>query len=663
LFEKLTLSVKLIGGFVAVAVITLLVGYVGWNGVTNLGGSLHEVGKVRLKAVEYLSDINRRLEVLKLALQTLLNTDIDKETRQRQYANMAKAREAYAKSFKSYEALEKTPEEVRLLQQLTTAIDAWKKDNDQILQFSRELERLDLLNPPEFRKDVELFRGDHYALLSKTLNLITQKTEFAGGEDHQQCAFGKWLDGYKSANPAIAATLREVQGVHQSFHQSVKKIKDLMKNGNTDGAIAIYAKETAPATESISHSFNRLREEAQKSEDIFHKMSDLAMVKTQEKQNAVFGTIAGLLELNEKLVGGSLQTADAAVSRAKYISLAGMAIGFGIALVLGIFLSLSITRPLNRVISGLSEGSEQVSSAATQVSSASQSLAQGASEQAAALEETTSSLEQMNSMTRGNADNAKQADSLMLETTRVVQAANQSMGELTVSMKEVSAASEETAKIIKTIDEIAFQTNLLALNAAVEAARAGEAGAGFAVVADEVRNLAMRAAEAAKNTASLIEGTVGKVKEGSDLVGKTAGAFNQVAESTAKVKELVGEIAAASMEQAQGVDQINKAVTEMNSVTQQVAASAEESASSSEELNAQAEQMQGYVEELTAIVGGSHNGTRNGLGVIAPKTGLQGAMALQRPSRTNKLLAHLRRGKAVSPEEVIPLDSGDFKNF
>jgi methyl-accepting chemotaxis protein len=189
------------------------------------------------------------------------------------------------------------------------------------------------------------------------------------------------------------------------------------------------------------------------------------------------------------------------------------------------------------------------------------------------------------------------------------------------------------------------------------------------VVADEVRNLAMRAAEAAKNTANLIEGTVNKVKEGSDLVGKTATAFNQVAESTSKVKELVGEIAAASGEQAQGIDQINKAVTEMNGVTQQVAANAEESASSSEELNAQAEQMKGYVEELSAIVGGSHDGSVAGQGSFKSKLKLQGALTgvrqvLQRPGpdKKQKLLAH-HQGKGVSPEQVIPLESGDFKNF
>ena len=207
-------------------------------------------------------------------------------------------------------------------------------------------------------------------------------------------------------------------------------------------------------------------------------------------------------------------------------------------------------------------------------------------------------------MTRQNADNATQADTLMKKANQTVGKANTSMGELTVSMEGISKASEETQKIIKTIDEIAFQTNLLALNAAVEAARAGETGAGFAVVADEVRNLAMRAADAAKNTSGLIEDTVTKIKDGLDLVTTTNEAFTEVATGASKVWELVGQIAAASNEQASGIEQVNKAVAEMDKVIQQTAANAEESASASEEMNAQAEQMKGVVGELTALVGG-----------------------------------------------------------
>lgn len=207
------------------------------------------------------------------------------------------------------------------------------------------------------------------------------------------------------------------------------------------------------------------------------------------------------------------------------------------------------------------------------------SLSEAASRQAASLEETSSSLEEIASMTKQNAMNTLQANQLMQGAEEEIQNANRFMIELTGSMKEIAGASEQTQKIIRTIDEIAFQTNLLALNAAVEAARAGEAGAGFAVVADEVRNLAMRAAEAAKNTTALTEDIVKKVKSGDQLVSATYKAFRSVTERSAKVVELIDEVAAASQEQSQGVDQLNSAVSEMNDVTQQNAASAEELAS------------------------------------------------------------------------------------
>jgi methyl-accepting chemotaxis protein len=258
----------------------------------------------------------------------------------------------------------------------------------------------------------------------------------------------------------------------------------------------------------------------------------------------------------------------------------------------------------------------------------------------------------------------------MKEANRVVLKANDSMGRLTGSMEEISKASEETSKIIKTIDEIAFQTNLLALNAAVEAARAGEAGAGFAVVAGEVRNLAMRAAEAARNTATLIEGTVKKVKDGSELVKSTNEAFTEVAKSAGKVGELVAEIAAASQEQAQGIDQVNKAVADMDRVVQQVAANAEESASASEEMNAQAGQMQVVVEELVTLVSGrgrkvsvagkEASGTR-------PSVSGRSQPSSARPPVVSKAhkgseVALKRRGE-VKPEEVIPMEEGEFRDF
>jgi methyl-accepting chemotaxis protein len=182
-------------------------------------------------------------------------------------------------------------------------------------------------------------------------------------------------------------------------------------------------------------------------------------------------------------------------------------------------------------------------------------------------------------MTRRNADNTSEANNLMATVREAIEKSNKAMTELTRSMTDIARASEETQKIIKNIDEVAFQTNLLALNAAVEAARAGEAGAGFAVVADEVRNLALRATDSAKNTANLIQDIVNKVRGGEKLVSLTNDAFGSVITSSRKVQELMEEIAAASKEQSDGIHQINGAVAEMNRVTQQNAANAEELAS------------------------------------------------------------------------------------
>ena len=535
------LSVRLIGGFGVIALITLIVGFIGWNGVSRSSGISHK--------------LNFAQEVTKEVLQ-------------------------------------------------------------------REVDHLNWANK------VGQFQRNE--------NLIELDAE----KDEHKCGFGKWYYGderkkAEAAVPEIKGLLAQVEEPHRKLHQSAQGLENILKKGKEfrKEALAFYQKET------------------------------LEHLKNVQKILREIGPTANRYVMETK------NTAEIQANRAKWLALVVMLVGTVLALFLGLYLSVSLSRPFQQAANGISDGAEQVASASGQVAAASQSLAEGASQQAAGLEETSSSMEEITSMTAQNAQNAGQANALMAETIQVVAEANQSMGELTEAISEISRSSEETGKIIKTIDEIAFQTNLLALNAAVEAARAGEAGAGFAVVADEVRNLALRSAEAARNTSQLIEDTVKKVKRGSEIVFRTNESFGKVAGSSRKVGELVGEIAAASREQAQGTEQINRAIAEMDRVVQQNAANAEESASASEQMNAQAEQMKNFIRDLVSMVGGSgdargkeehrgliprlgHSRNKNRLGLLKEKSNLR-ALAVQ---KTNPQ-------RVLRPEQVIPLDEADFKEF
>jgi len=388
----------------------------------------------------------------------------------------------------------------------------------------------------------------------------------------------------------------------EQFGQAWAKIQPLSREAKQKEAVALWMAEGLPAANATSKALEDLVE--------FNKTNGEA-----------FGAVA----------------AEAGVT-ARFWALTIL----GIAVVSGGLLAFFIVRGINQVltqaVTELGEGAEQVSSAAGQVSGSSQSLAQGASEQAASLEETSASSEEMSSMTRKNAENSQQAAVLMNAVSQRVADANRTLADMTTSMQGIGASSRKISKIIKVIDEIAFQTNILALNAAVEAARAGEAGMGFAVVADEVRNLAQRSAQAAKDTAALIEDSILKSGEGSQKLGEVASSIQAITEGAGKVKTLVDEVEASSKEQAQGIDQISKAVAQMDQVTQKTAANAEESASASEELNAQSQALMAVVEQLQALVGA------------------RSAVATRRPSA-----ASASRTPALSG--VTARSAGEFKEF
>lgn len=341
----------------------------------------------------------------------------------------------------------------------------------------------------------------------------------------------------------------------------------------------------------------------------------------------------------ESMVDWNLTHADEIEQRAHshaHAAMVGVPVAItaslGIGMVLAWFIVSGINKTLRRVSSSLLLGAEQSATASGHVASSSEVLAQGASEQAAALEETSSSLEEMSSMVKRNAETAQQAATLAGNAMECSERGNQSMQRMSQAMQDIGKSAEQTAHILKTIDEIAFQPNLLALNAAVEAARAGEAGRGFAVVAEEVRNLAMRSAEASKNTTTLIQQSVQSARSGSEIATEVGQSLTEIRGVSAKVSTLIAEIAAATREQSTGIEQVNTAVAQMDKVTQSSAAEAEECAASAEELASQAESLRESVMDLSRLVGGNGSKTPGMSTIGTSPAGQQRRSTIGRPS-------------------------------
>ncbi|MDR1039230.1 MAG: methyl-accepting chemotaxis protein [Deltaproteobacteria bacterium] len=382
--------------------------------------------------------------------------------------------------------------------------------------------------------------------------------------------------------------------------------------------------------------------------------------KRLEAQDALLMTASEMGRSFTDLTNEFADHSNSSLGRALAILVGGILAAIALSMIMGFIIVRSITVPVNAVISVLAVGAQEVDTASGELSGASNALAEGATENAASLEETSAALEELSSMTKRNSDNAVEANSLMTLTNDAVSRAESSMANVIQAMEQIAISGNEIGKIIKTIDEIAFQTNLLALNAAVEAARAGEAGAGFAVVADEVRNLAIRSADAAKNTADLIAATISNIASGSEMVNSTSESFNSVAANSSKVAQLISEVAEASKEQSQGISQINTAMTQMDKVTQSNASSAEESASSANQLSIQAGNLMSAVQDITIIVHG-RNGER-GTNPAVAKGAVHRPVPVA-PPPVPRRASPPRKPPARRAESVLPMDNGDDFEF
>ncbi len=532
---------------------------------------------------------------------------------------------------------------------------------------------------------------DHQQWVAQVSKMVILKDPSISVQtDCTLCRLGKFLtsqqyEQYGKDFPLLHQEMQTLIKPHKDLHASATNIAIALRSNAADKAAAIYQDQTLPALAAVETHLNAaikaetalLTAESQ-AKDVYQQKTVPALQETQARLLALRHHLEDMANKEEQ----ALQTTAV---RAQWISGIVPTCSVLLGILVSVLLVRSITRPVNRVIEGLRLGATQTSTASQQVAQASQQMAEGASEQASSLEEVSSSLEEMSSMTKQNADNAAQANRMAGEARDAAEHGNTAMTRMADAINQIKSSSDQTAKIVKTIDEIAFQTNLLALNAAVEAARAGEAGKGFAVVAEEVRNLAQRSAEAAKNTSALIEESQKNAENGVAVSTEVAQILGQIVTGVQKVNGLIGEVSTASNEQNQGIEQINTAIAQMDTVTQSNAANAEESASASEELSAQAKELNDMVNTLVTIVDGSRGGkrathpaeadTRHEDRRAGSTAGIQHQPATgqfdhllhktwqERDRNRHEPTAAPTGNRKGTPQEVIPLDADELSTF
>jgi methyl-accepting chemotaxis protein len=641
-FSSMSLRTKLVGGFVLVSVLTGLIGVVSYWGIHGVSQNLSTVGNNCMPSIRSLMEVRLGGEKTKVIGRTLLNLDCDADIRKTQYDNLKTTRESYGQSWKQYESLKHSPEEQQLWTEFSTAWDAFRAANNEFMRLSDEMDKMQIGNPTELVSYVAAARVDYNRICRKTLEMILSKKYLDANGAAQTGAIdelNKWAAKNVTENADLRLAMQDIQTTQRIFLDAYVKIKEAIRKGQYDAAAAVYNQEMSTAINTVAGQFDKIMVTAKRGKELFDKMNNQQMKVCRDAQNKSTDILEKLLASINKTSTDTMDAAEKSANRAITTIITATAVCLAAALLLGVVIAMSITRPilkgvafaklmatgdlthtldidrkdeigvlahaLNdmashlRLIVGeitqdtnvLARSSNELSGTASQLASGAEETTNQSSAVAAAAEEMSANMNTMASSTHEMSTNVKTVSAAVEEMTAsitevarsaqeaasVAQNAAQLAHASDTKIEQLGMAANEIGKVIDEIQDIAEQTNLLALNATIEAARAGDAGKGFAVVATEVKELAKQTAAATEDIRKRIVGIQGSTAE-------AVHSIHEISTVIANVDNVSRTIASAVEEQSITTKEIARNVAQTSTAAETVAKGVAETAGVTKEI-------------------------------------------------------------------------------